>query len=115
MHMLCKKKVSSAEMETLRRSRIPTTVVMASGEVQTNEEAYVHDLDLFVTVQLLDDTPEVLSLRIFFHTTLKTLCRMMLKIEMIFSSISGNFVHRPHVEPRVKPYVPREASFPIPL
>ena len=34
------------------------------GEVQTNEEAqaYVHDLDLFVTVQILDDTPAVLSL-----------------------------------------------------
>ena len=36
----------------------PTTVVTANGEVQTNEEAqvYVHDLDLFVTVQILDDT-----------------------------------------------------------
>ena len=33
-------------------------------EVQTNEEAqvYVYDLDLFVTVQLLEDTPAVLSL-----------------------------------------------------
>ena len=33
--------------------------VTANGEVQTNEEAqvYVHDLDLFVTVQLLDETP----------------------------------------------------------
>ena len=33
-------------------------------EVQTREEAqaYVHDLDLFVTVQILDDTPAVLSL-----------------------------------------------------
>ena len=42
----------------------PTTVVTANGEVQTNEEAqaYVHDLDLFVTVQILDDTPAVLSL-----------------------------------------------------
>ena len=51
-------------METLRRSRISTAVVLANGEVQTNEEAqrYVHDLDLFVTVQLLDDTPAVLSL-----------------------------------------------------
>ena len=31
---------------------------MANGEVQTNEEArvYVHDLNLFVTVQLLEDT-----------------------------------------------------------
>ena len=42
----------------------PTTVVTANGEVQTNEEAqvYVHDLDLFVTVQILDDTLAVLSL-----------------------------------------------------
>ena len=34
-------------------------------EVQTNEEAqvYVHDLHIFVTVQLLKDTPAVLSLR----------------------------------------------------
>ena len=44
-------------------SKIPTTVVEANGEVQTNDEAqvYVHDLDLFVTVQILDDTPAVLS------------------------------------------------------
>ena len=50
-------------METMKRSRNPTTVVTANGEVQTNEEAqaYVHDLDLFVTVQILDDTPAVLS------------------------------------------------------
>ena len=33
-------------------------------EVQTNEEAQVcvHDLDFFLTMQLLDDTPAVLSL-----------------------------------------------------
>ena len=32
--------------------------------MQTNEEAqvYVHDLDMFVTVQLLEETPAVLSL-----------------------------------------------------
>ena len=56
MHMLSKKDLSSDEMETLRRSRNRTTVVKANGEVQTNEEAqvYVHDLDLFVTVQILD-------------------------------------------------------------
>ena len=61
MHMLSKKDFSSDEMETLRRSRIPT-VVTANGEVQTNEEAqvFVHDLDLFVTVQILDDTPVLL-------------------------------------------------------
>ena len=32
-----------------------------------------------------------------------------------FWSISGNFIYRHHVEPKVKLYVPREASFPIPL
>ena len=30
-------------------------------------------------------------------------------------SMSGNFIHRHHVEPRVKLYSPREESFPIPL
>ena len=59
MHMLSKKDLSSDETDTLRRSRTPSTVVTANGEVQTNEEAqvYVYDLDLFVTVQLLDETP----------------------------------------------------------
>ena len=63
MHMLSKRDLRSDVMDTLRRSRIPTTVVTANGEVQTNDEAqiYVHDLDLFVTVQILDDTPAVLS------------------------------------------------------
>ena len=61
---LSKKDVSSDELETLERSRNPTTVVTATGEVQTNEEArvYVYDLDLFVSVQLFEDTPAVLSL-----------------------------------------------------
>ena len=38
-------------------------VTAANGEVQTSEEAqvFVHDLDLFVTVQLLEDTRAVLS------------------------------------------------------
>ena len=51
-------------METLLRSGASTLVVTATGEVQTNEEAqvYVHDLDLFVPVQLLEETPAVLSL-----------------------------------------------------
>ena len=39
-------------------------VVTANGQVQTNEEAqvYVYDLDLFVTMQSLEDTLAVLSL-----------------------------------------------------
>ena len=32
-----------------------------------------------------------------------------------FWSMSGSFIHRHHVEPRVKLYSPREESFPIPL
>ena len=32
-----------------------------------------------------------------------------------FLSMSGNFIYRHHVEPRVKLYSPREESFPIPL
>ena len=41
----------------------PTTEGAANGEVQTNEEAqvYVHDLDLFVAMPLLEETPAVLS------------------------------------------------------
>ena len=64
MHLLSKKDLSSDELDTLRRSRNPATVVTANGEVQANEEAqvYVHDLDLFVTVQLLEETLAVLSL-----------------------------------------------------
>ena len=38
--------------------------IQTNGEVQTDEEAqvYVHDIDLFLTVHILDDTPAVLSL-----------------------------------------------------
>ena len=32
-----------------------------------------------------------------------------------FWSMSGNFIYRHHVEPRVKLYSPREESFPVPL
>ena len=42
---------------------LPTTMVTANAEVQTNEEAQVnvHDLDIFVAVQLLEDALAVLS------------------------------------------------------
>ena len=48
MHMLRKKDLSSGELETLKRSGSPITVVTVNGEVQTNEEAqvYVHDLHI---------------------------------------------------------------------
>ena len=64
MYMMRKKDLRSDELDTLRRSRNFTVVLTANGEVHTNEEAqvYVHDLNLFVTVQLLKETPAVLSL-----------------------------------------------------
>ena len=44
--------------------RTSTVVLAANGEVHTHEEAqaFVHDPNLFVTVQLLEETPAVLSL-----------------------------------------------------
>ena len=48
MHLLSEKDLSSGELDTLRKSRNPTKVITASGEVQTSEEAkvHVHDLDI---------------------------------------------------------------------
>ena len=48
----------------MRTSRSPTTVMTANGEVQTREEAtvYVKQLDVFVKVMLLEETPAMLSL-----------------------------------------------------
>ena len=64
MHLLRRKDLNSAELETVRVSQSQTTVVTANGEVQTKEEAtvYVRELDLFETVMLLENTLAVLSL-----------------------------------------------------
>ena len=63
MHMLSRKEMNSAELETVKVSKRPTTVVAANGEVQTREEATVHvrEKDLFLTTMLLEDTPAFLS------------------------------------------------------
>ena len=64
MHMTSKKDFNSAEMDTLTKSCSPTIVITASGEVQTHEEAtvYVKELDIFLTMKVLENTPAVLSL-----------------------------------------------------
>ena len=51
-------------MDTLTKSCSPTIVITANGEVQTHEEAivYVKELDIFLTMKVLDNTPAVLSL-----------------------------------------------------
>ena len=64
MHMVSKKDLDPVELETMTTSRSPTTVMTANGEVQTREEAtvYLKQLDLFVQVMCLEETPAVLSL-----------------------------------------------------
>ena len=64
MHMVSRKDLTCAELETVRASNSPATVVTANGEVPTKEEATVNvrELDLFLAVMLLEDTLAVLSL-----------------------------------------------------
>ena len=64
MHMISKKHLSNAEMDTLTKSCSPTIVITANGEMQTHEEAivYVKESDIFLTMKVLDNTPAVLSL-----------------------------------------------------
>ena len=64
MHMISKKDLSSAEMDTLTKSCSPTIVITANGEVQTHEEAivYVKEFEKFLTMKVLENTPAVLSL-----------------------------------------------------
>ena len=63
MHMISKKDLSDTEMDTLTKSCSPTIVITANGEVQTHEEAtlYVKELDIFLTMKVLENTPAVLS------------------------------------------------------
>ena len=63
-HMMSKMELSPEELETVKVSPLPTTVITANGSIDTTEGAtvYVKDLDMFVTVQLFEDTPAVFSL-----------------------------------------------------
>ena len=64
MHMISKKDLNSAELESVTTSKSSTTVMTANGEVQTHEEAtvYVKESGIFLTMKVLEDTPAVLSL-----------------------------------------------------
>ena len=64
MHMISKKDLSNAEMDILTKSCSLTIVLTANGEVQTHEEAilYVKELDIFLTMIVIENTPAVLSL-----------------------------------------------------
>ena len=64
MHMISKKDLSDAEMDTLTKLCSPTIVIVANGEVQTHEEAtvYVKELDIFLSVKVRENTSAILSL-----------------------------------------------------
>ena len=64
MHVIRKKDLSDAGMDTLTKSCSPTKFITANGEVQTHEEATVHvkELEKFLTMKVLENTPAVLSL-----------------------------------------------------
>ena len=65
VHMMSKKKkLKLRSIGYFSKIQESTVVLTANGEVHTNEEAqvFVHDLNLFVTVLLLEETPAVLSL-----------------------------------------------------
>ena len=66
MHMISKKDLSDAEMDTLTKSCSPSAVITANGEVQTHEEAivYVKELDLFLNI-VLEKTRAVYRLESF--------------------------------------------------
>ena len=51
------------QRETISRSKEPTFVTTASGEAELTERATVSvdDLDVFVTMMLLEDSPAVLT------------------------------------------------------
>ena len=58
MHMISKKDLNDAEMDTLAKSCSPRIIITANGEVQTHDEAtvYVKELDIFLTMKVLVDT-----------------------------------------------------------
>ena len=57
MHMISKKDLSNAEMDTLTKSCSPTIVTTTNGEVQTHDEAivYVKESDIFLSMKVLED------------------------------------------------------------
>ena len=62
VHMVSNRDLKSAELETMRISKNPTTVMTASGEVQTKEEATVFfkEIDSLVNIMLLEETPRIM-------------------------------------------------------
>ena len=65
MHMISKKDLSNADMDTLTKSRSPTIVITANGEGQTHEEAtvYVKELGALLTMKVLKETSALFAMK----------------------------------------------------
>ena len=63
LHMMIKYGFTSGENGTIRRSHGSAVITTASGKAELTQEAtlYVNDLDVFVAMMLLEDSPAVLS------------------------------------------------------
>ena len=61
MHMVSKRDLNSAEWETVRTSRSPTTVMTRRGANKRRSDSKCQTIGLFVTVVFLEETPAVLS------------------------------------------------------
>ena len=61
MHMISRKDLNPAELDTVKVLKNPTTVVTANGEVQTKEEATVYDSNEELRGDPLRDLPEWLE------------------------------------------------------
>ena len=64
LHMMSKNALTSGERENTRKEKETAVIMTANGKAATTEEAtvYVDDVDVFVTVMLLEDSPAVISL-----------------------------------------------------
>ena len=58
--MMNKNELTSGETNTSRRSKEATGTTTANGKAESTEEATVYDneLDVFVTVMLVEDSPD---------------------------------------------------------
>ena len=65
MHIISIKDLGYSEMDTLMKSCSLTIVIVVNEKVQTHEKATVcvKELDIFLTMKVLENTPAILSLR----------------------------------------------------
>ena len=63
LHMMSLNELWFGEEDTIRKSTELTVIMTAGGTAESSEEptVFVNDLDVFVTMMLLEDSPAVLA------------------------------------------------------